>query len=228
MNRVHLIFFLLLTGILLFSTCKHERTQIPKGIGDTNDTGKVIIPPPDDKVCFNTQILPLLTASCAQIGCHNSISHVEGKVLNSYTGIMNVGTAKIMEQIQKAYGKVMPPLPQPRLDAASIALLQKWISEGAQNRICVPMGCDTNNVQYTTHIAPVLNTYCRGCHNTGNKSGNVNLDNYTDARNHTLAGKVLCSITASGVCALMPKGGPALSSCNIRKIQLWAAANCPQ
>lgn len=225
MKKVNFLLLLLAIGIV-FSTCKHETIQIP--IGNPIDTNHVIIPPIDDKVCFNTQILPLITSSCAQTGCHDALTHTEGLRLYSYTGIMNLGTSNLLNYIQRTSGKVMPPLPQPRMDPASIALIKKWISEGAQNRICTPTACDTTNVKYSTHIAPVMNTYCKGCHNIGNKGDNVNLDNFADASTNTLIGKVLCTITATGACTLMPKGGPALSSCNIRKIQLWAASNCPQ
>ncbi len=72
-----------------------------------------------------------------------------------------------------------------------------------------------------------MNTYCKGCHNSSNVGGGVNLDNYADVKTSTLTGKMICTITANG-CAIMPKGGPALSNCNIRKIKIWAAANCPQ
>ncbi len=211
--------------LVILSTCKHEPTQIPIGNNNPIDTNIVTY----DSVCFNTQILPLITASCAQAGCHDPIKHEEDLILNSYSGIMKLGTDKLLIAVKLTSGKkMMPPLPQPRLDTASINLIQRWINEGSKNRICIPGVCDTVNVKYATHIAPVLNTYCKGCHNTGNKGGNVNLDNYTDAKNNTLSGKVLCSVTATSGCALMPKGGPALSPCNIRKLQLWVAANCLQ
>ncbi|MDP1727828.1 MAG: hypothetical protein Q8M15_13670 [Bacteroidota bacterium] len=210
--------------VVILSTCKHEPTQIPLG-NNPIDTNIIVT---YDSVCFNTQILPLITSSCAQAGCHDPIKHEEDLILNSYSGIMKLGTDKLLIAVKLSSGKkMMPPLPQPRLDSTSINLIQRWINEGSKNRICIPSVCDTVNVKYATHIAPVLNTYCKGCHNAGNKGGNVNLDNYTDAKNNTIFGKVLCSVTATSGCALMPKGGPALSSCNIRKLQLWAAANCP-
>lgn len=217
--------FIFLMFLIIFSTCKHETTQIPIGNNNPDDT----LINTYDSVCFNTQILPLISASCAQAGCHDPIKHEEDLILNSYSGIMKLGTANLLVAVKLSSGKkMMPPLPQPRLDNSSINLIQRWINEGSKNRICAPTVCDTTDVKYATHIAQVLNTYCRGCHNSGNKGGNVNLDNYNDAKTNFLSGKVLCSVTASSGCALMPKGGPALSSCNIRKFQIWAAANCPQ
>ena len=109
----------------------------------------------------------------------------------------------------------------------NINLIKKWIAEGAKNSNCIPINCDTSNVLYSNEIAPIINTYCKGCHNTGNKGGNVNLDNFADVKASTLTGKLLFTINASAY-TLMPKGGPKLSNCNLRKIQIWADKNCPQ
>lgn len=214
--------------VFAFATCKHEPTYKISGT-DNNPIDTTIKPPPaNDSICFNTQVLPLIKASCAQVGCHNSITREEGIMLESYDGIKSLGTGDLMKYINLTSGKkMMPPLPQPRLDAASKALLNKWIAEGAKDRICTPTICDTLNVKYTTHIAPIMNIYCKGCHNTSNLGGLVNLDNYATTKASATTGKMICTITANG-CAIMPKGGPSLSKCDIRKIQIWAAAGCPQ
>jgi hypothetical protein len=219
--------YLLIASLLVitFATCKHE--PIYKIIGNVSNNPIDTTTSANDSICFNTQILPLIKASCAQTGCHDAITREEGIVLDSYNGIKALGTADLMKYINLSYGKVMPPLPQPRLDAASKALLNKWIAEGAKNRICTPTVCDTANVKYTTHIAPIMNIYCKGCHNTTNAGGAVNLDNYTSTKTSATTGKMICTITANG-CAIMPKGGPSLSKCDIRKIEIWAATGCPQ
>lgn len=215
------------SSLLIFGMCKHETTTIINGGNGVTDTTKIIDNPKNDSVCFNIQILPLITASCAQVGCHDANSRVEGLILNSYSGIMNMGTKDLLKYIKLTSGKMMPPPPQPRMEQANIDIIQRWVNEGAKNRICNPTSCDTLNVKYTSHIATIMNTYCKGCHNSSNVGGGVNLDNYADVKTSTLTGKMICTITANG-CAIMPKGGPALSNCNIRKIKIWAAANCPQ
>jgi hypothetical protein len=213
---ITLVTFLML---LLFNNCKHEPKPVIRS--SNNDTSL------KDLVCFNTQILPLITASCAQVGCHDAITQEEGLILNSYDGIINMGTEDLVKYITLTSGKMMPPLPQPRMDIANINLIKKWIAEGAKNSNCIPINCDTSNVLYSNEIAPIINTYCKGCHNTGNKGGNVNLDNFADVKASTLTGKLLFTINASTY-TLMPKGGPKLSNCNLRKIQIWADKNCPQ
>jgi hypothetical protein len=163
---ITLVTFLML---LLFNNCKHEPKPVIRS--SNNDTSL------KDLVCFNTQILPLITASCAQVGCHDAITQEEGLILNSYDGIINMGTEDLVKYITLTSGKMMPPLPQPRMDITNINLIKKWIAEGAKNSNCIPINCDTSNVLYSNEIAPIINTYCKGCHNTGNKGGNVNLDN---------------------------------------------------
>lgn len=210
--------------LLVTSACKHE-PEIIQFTGTKTDT--IVFPVANDSVCFSTQILPLITASCAQVGCHDAITREEGLTLNSYTGIMRMGTTNLVTYITTTSNKRMPPAPQPPMDTASIDLIRRWIKEGAKNSMCNPTNCDTLNITYTIHIAPVVNTYCKGCHNASNKGGGVNLDNYADTKANTLTGKMVCTITANG-CAVMPKGGPQLSKCNMRKIQIWASNNCPQ
>lgn len=222
MKKINLI--IIVAVVLFFKNCKHE-PNIKLVNGGNTDTTKNN--PTPTGVCFNTEILPLITSSCAQSGCHDAITKEEGLVLNSYNGIMDLGTKDLLKYIKLTSGKMMPPPPQPRMSQANIDLIQRWVNEGAKNTICNTTQCDTVNVKYSTHIAPVMNTFCQGCHNTANKGGNVNLDNYADVKLNTQQGKVICTITANG-CAIMPKGGPSLSNCNIQKIKIWAANNCPQ
>jgi hypothetical protein len=220
----------LIATLAIFSTCKHQTTEVVTGPGNPIDTAHhdtIIILPSYDSVCFNTQILPLVMASCAQSGCHDATSRVEGLNLTSYEGINAMGANTLVIYITKTTGKVMPPKPQPRMDTAGINLIKRWVKEGAKNRICNQTICDTSNVLYSTHITPIMNTYCKGCHNSGNKGGNINLDNYTDMKTQTLTGSLICSITNTG-CKFMPQGGSSLSFCDIRKIQIWASKNCPQ
>lgn len=223
-----IITFFTFSLIVLLSNCKHE-PEIKVFSGFTKDTTQITdtLTPASDSVCFSTQILPLITASCAQVGCHDAITQEEGLILNSYTGIMNMGTKDLVKYITLTSGKMMPPPPQPRMDTANINLIKKWIAQGAKNSNCNTSKCDTSNVLYSNQIAPIVNTYCKGCHNTSNKGGNVNLDNYADVKASTLTGKLLFTINSSAY-TLMPKGGPKLSACNLRKIQIWANNNCPQ
>ncbi len=227
MKNIFITFGLIIFTVLLLATCKHEPTQIILTKDTSNNNPPVT--PTYDSVCFNTQILPLINASCAQAGCHDAITREEGLNLTSYASIRSLALkGDLVSYITTTKAsKRMPPPPQQPMDTANINLIKKWIAEGAKNTICNTGNCDTNNVAYGKHIVPLINTYCKACHNTSNKQGNINLDNYTDVKNQTLTGHLICCITNAG-CKFMPQGGAMLSTCNIRKIEIWAANNCPQ
>jgi hypothetical protein len=224
------ILYILMAGLLtlvMAEACKHDPvepiTQPTTTSGTT--TGNPI---PSDSVCFNTQILPFFISTCGSSGCHSATNPQKGFNLTTYTGIMQgivpnkPAEGKIMKEIID--GEMPPAGP---LTATQKALLEKWISEGATQRNCINT-CDTNNVTYTNQVASVIQTYCVGCHNGSSGSGGVNLNSYTAVKNETLNGKLICTILQTGGCSPMPKSGPKLSLCDIRKFELWRTANCPQ
>lgn len=240
-NTIYAITILLI-GLMMLSQCKHATVDPTggngNGSGNGNDTNHVIITPPPthgDTVCFSTQILPLIVSNCATAGCHDATSRVEGLNLTSYASIKAIAPAKstnstLVRYISLTSGKRMPPAPMPMMDTASINLIKKWIAQGSLNLNCASWGsnCDTTNVKYTTHIVPIMNTYCKGCHNTGNKQGSINLDNFNDVKTQTSTGKLICTITGGSGCVKMPQGASTLSACDVRKIIKWNTAGCPQ
>jgi hypothetical protein len=180
---------------LLFCNCKHEPTYIIKAniIGATKNN------PVPTEICLNTKFLPLITASCAQLGCHSIIIRKESLTLNSYSEIMKIGINDLLKYIKLTSGKVMPTPPQPRKEQVNINLIQHWINEGTKNTICNLTQCNTANAKYSTRKAAVMNTYCKNCHNAANKGGDVNLDSFLGVKRSTQVGKLLCTITASKV-----------------------------
>ncbi len=203
-------------------SCKHTPEEVP---GGTNKQDSIPVTT-DDSVCFNTQIQPLINASCAQAGCHDQATQAEGINLSNYQGIKAiVNNGELMEVITETRpDKRMPPPPAPPLSAQEIQLIQRWINEGARNKICAQSNCDSSNVTYNNTIAPILNTYCKGCHNAGSAGGGVILDSYAAAKSNTMGGNVIGSVKAG----TMPKGTSKLSACNIRLIEIWAEKGCPQ
>jgi hypothetical protein len=216
-----------LLTLVLADACKHDpiepTSQTTTTSGTTNGN-----PTPTDSVCFNTQILPFFISTCGSSGCHSATNPQKGYNLTTYAGIMQGIVAfkpaegKIMDAIND--GEMPPAGP---LTATQKALLVKWISEGATQRNCINT-CDTNNVTYTQHVAPLVQTYCVGCHNGSSGSGGVNLNSYAAVKNETQNGKLICSVLQSAGCSPMPKSGPKLSFCDIRKFELWKASGCPQ
>lgn len=90
--------------------------------------------------------------------------------------------------------------------------------------------CDTLNVSYNKHIAPLMQTYCiLSCHNTSTKSGGVALDTYDGVKSVGLNGKLYGSVIWDGSASQMPKGAVnKLNDCALAQIRKWIAANYPQ
>ena len=226
-----LFFCSILIGIV---SCKHTPFLVTDNppIDTTDTTGNnpppVGIPCDPDSVYFDSQILPLFVSNCAQSGCHNSTSHKDGYTLISYSTIMSHGisafhptSGNIMNSILDGE---MPP-GSASLMADEIALLQLWIQQGCKNNHCDGM-CDTTNVTYSGTIAPMMNTFCKGCHNASNQGGGIRLDAYSYVSSLALSDSLYNSVSANGV-PLMPKGGPALPNCKLDEIRIWVNAGAP-
>lgn len=156
-------------------------------------------------------------------GCHDAATHADGYNFTSYTGIMRgivagkPSNGKIMKEIGDGS---MPQSPVPLLTAEQKALLVKWITEGAQNRICLG-GCDPSNATFSAGVNPILKTNCVGCHNNNFASGGVKLNGYTNIKTYAQNGKLLCVIQHNGGCSPMPQNMPKLSDPCITLIQNW-------
>ncbi len=229
--------FIFSSTILLVTAfaCKHE-APIANGTGlDTVLTGGTQ-PCSTDTVYFKQQILPLLTGNCTSAGCHDAGTRANNVQLTDYSSIIN--TTRVVAgnptsgKLYKALtatspSDVMPPPPRSPLSAAQIALVKKWIEQGAKNNTCNNV-CDTTNIKYSTTVEPILIAYCRSCHNGSNPNTNVKYTDYTTtvatARNNRLLG----AITHATGYEPMPQAPlPKLSNCDIDKIRIWIRMGYP-
>jgi len=215
-------------------TCKHEIPLTDKngndngnGNGNSSGNGNTCNA---DTVYFANTILPLITSGCAISGCHDQATHKEGYVLNSYSGIMqmvkagNASQSKLYQVITTTnQGDIMPPPPHAPFSASSIASIQKWINQGAKNNQCTG-GCDTTVFTYAAAVVPIINTYCKGCHNPSSLGGGIDLSTYTGVKTVALNGKLLGSIKHSSGYIAMPQGGSKLQDCQIKQIEKWVQA----
>jgi cytochrome c5 len=184
--------------------------------------------------CFTRDILPVLSNSCAISGCHNASSAKSGIVTTSYQTLINSNiiksgnpsTSKLYQVMTAAAGSenVMPPKPYALVAKAVTDSISKWIQRGAKNEVCAEKCDTTGNITYAGQIQPVIQTYCLSCHSGTTPSGNLKLTTYTEVYNATKTGKLLSSINRlQGVSAMPPSG--ILSTCNIRKFELWKSQN---
>jgi hypothetical protein len=191
-----------------------------------------------DSVYFENDILPILISNCAKSGCHDAASHEDGVILDSYEHVMNTADVdpfdldggKLYEAItEDDSDDRMPPPPNAPLTSEQIALIAKWIMQGALNISCdVNAGsCDTSNVTYSGTIAPILQLYCTGCHSGSLLSGGIDLSVYTGVAAVAMNGSLEGAITHAAGYTPMPFGGNQLPDCEISQIIAWIDDGAP-
>jgi mono/diheme cytochrome c family protein len=116
----------------------------------------------------------------------------------------------------------MPQPPNERLTTAQIAVIAKWILQGAEDLTCDEVGeCNTTSISYSGFIAPLLINTCVGCHSGTAPSGNVLLSTYAGVREVALNGRLHGAITWANGYQQMPRGSGQLPACTIDKIKAW-------
>lgn len=200
---------------------------------DTMDRDTAMgIPCDPNVVYFTKDVLPILVSNCAKSGCHDVISHKEGIILNNYQNAMssdvvkayNPGNSDLYESITETRPeKRMPEPPNEKLTTEQIDIIGKWILQGAKDLSCdeIVGGCDTTFVSYSTFVAPVLKTYCVGCHSGGAPSGNISLNSHAAVQSLAFSGRLVGAISWANGYKPMPQGSNKLSECKINKIKAW-------
>ncbi len=215
-----------------FESCKNE----PVGL-DALDT-----------VCFNTQVLPTFTSSCALSRCHDSISHKSRFNATSYSSIIkyvtpgNAWKSKIYTIVSSPDNPdMMPPSPHTPLTLQQRTFIEVWIEQGAKDTRCssstTPVDtsnttgskCDTTGtISFANQVMPVISSNCIICHGSDYNStgGGYNLSNYS-AIEHIASTQLsnisllIGVINGNNDFPSMPKSGAKLSLCNTRTIELW-------
>jgi mono/diheme cytochrome c family protein len=230
-------------AVFLIPACVHEPILPVDPGGNTGDT--VIVDPVDepclpDVVYFERDILPILRSNCAKSGCHDAISHQDGNVFDSYQNVMasdevdpfDPGGSDLYEVItDNDPDDRMPPPPNQRLTQEQIAMIRKWIQQGAQNLFCDdPTGeCNAENVSYSGFIVPLLTNTCIGCHSGAGASGGVVLNTFNGVKTVADNGRLVGAITWASGYQQMPFGSPTkLQDCQIEKIKAWVNDGAPE
>jgi hypothetical protein len=88
--------------------------------------------------------------------------------------------------------------------------------------------CDTTLLDsYTSSVSLVINSNCASCHSSSNKSGNVDLSNYSSVVNAANSGQLMGSIQHSSGYNVMPPYSN-LQQCEIDRLQRWIQKGLPQ
>lgn len=226
---------------LIVLSCKHEmispavdQTPIPvTPPGDSTGTGGT-----NDSICFQSQVLPLYQTYCSRnSGCHSGKGGggEEGNdvVTTSYFYIMK-GIRAGNPQASRYYTIItsgeMPPRNEPTMSQDQLAIIKKWIEQGALNTTCTATTCDTTKYTYSNGVSAIFATYCNGCHGIAPGSGNVVLSSYSAAVAAVNKNKQLF-ISAVNYTAPagqnMPQSGK-LSDCQIQQLTKWINKGMPQ
>jgi uncharacterized membrane protein len=228
-----------LFGMVLFcsfvlSSCKHP---LPEKLPDFPVDPNVPEGCDPQVIYFQQQVLPIFQSSCAVPGCHDSETHEEGIILDSYANIINTGEitagdpgeGDIYEKITETDpDDVMPPSPYAALTTQQINTIFYWIQQGAQNNSCEGTGCDLTNVTYSGKIKPIIDLSCKGCHSGPSPQGNIAITNYTQLKSIADNGSLWGSINwGGGDFTDMPYNGTQLSACKKDIINTWLDAGAP-
>jgi hypothetical protein len=232
---------LLISTLFLFISCKHdpELSVIVIPVDTTgnnnNNGGTTGSTCSKDTVYFAQAVLPMFQSSCAMSGCHDAITHKEGLRLDSYAGIISGGinvsnptNSKIYRVMVNTGEERMPPSPTTAMTSTQLSTISKWIGQGAKNNSCIESGCDTTNVKYATHIKPLIQNNCQGCHSGTNPGGGINLATYAGVKAIADNGKLFGSISHLSGYIAMPQNSNKLTDCQITTVKIWINNGSPE
>jgi len=85
--------------------------------------------------------------------------------------------------------------------------------------------CDsTKTYTYTIDVKPIFDVNCASisCHSSIVQASGINLADYTNSKQYTENGKVIC-VMKHTCTPVMPQGAPKLSDSLIQVVECWAA-----
>jgi hypothetical protein len=230
----HILFFFLLAASAVVG-CQHQPDDsLDLGNGNGNGNGNpdtIVIESgcDPDTVYFQNTILPLLTSNCAMEDCHDQVNPEDGIRMYNYAGIMqevspgSLGGSDLWEAINETDpNDIMPPSPYSPLTTEQRELIRTWILQGAQNNSCED--CDPTAIGFAANIAPLIETYCGGCHGGNSPSGNLSLQTYADIHAIAIDGSLVHSLNGTGGYSIMPDNTTGLPQCYKDQITGWIAA----
>ncbi len=181
--------------------------------------------------CFQQDVLPVFISNCTMSGCHNSKDKRAGYDLTTYEGIIKGIKARhpLNSEIYntiRGNNPSMPQKPYPKLSLKDINTIKLWINKGAKNTSNC-QSCDSVDFTYNGRVKNIMQTWCVGCHNTGNKGGGYDLSNYTNIILSIPNNKLIGSIKHQPGFLPMPQNGGQVSACDIKAIENWIKVGYP-
>jgi hypothetical protein len=225
---------IMILGVILAVSCVHEIPEpITENTGGSSNGSTTTVVCSADTVYFAQAVLPLVTSLCGKSGCHGPTNHHEFQLVfssaeQSYSAIKNrfSTAARLASAVNEMSGENVAGYVAPT--SAQLNVIQKCIAQGLKNNSCV--ACDTTQFTYALAIAPLINSYCVGCHPAPGSSSIPNLSTVTavQAELANNPGRLMGSIEWTGPyntsTSRMPQGGAQLPACRITQVKKWINA----
>lgn len=216
--------------VYVFS-CVYHQPEIPPEVIVSDGNGQGCDP---SQIYYEQDIQPILISNCTKSGCHNDKDHAEGISYSSYSLTMRTGKvqagspsrSKMYTSLTEKGEDRMPQGASP-LPSEQIALIGKWIEQGAKNLVCQDAvgsttgTCDVANVTYAQTVAPIMQKYCTGCHSGAGASAGINLSAYAGVSAQAKKGSLYGSITHASGYSAMPSISSKIPACSIEQIRVW-------
>jgi len=192
----------------LFQSCKHE--------------------PVYPNVCFDTQVLPIITSNCSMSGCHDANTAAAHYILTDYSNIMK-GVSPNHPNKSRLYTCLsgsdnrMPP--SQSLTTEQKGIIYSWIEQGAQKTICgTPTAtCDSINITYTNTMKAFFDSKCATCHNPSGTMTDPTFNTYAGASSYAIdEGMDLYNKVAGGT-----HNGIVLTTCEKAQLKNWIQSGAP-
>jgi hypothetical protein len=133
--RLSLIILLFSTTVSWITSCTHDAkiTDIPS-------------------VCFESEVLPIFTNSCAISGCHDGGGRESHMALNNYADISrsvvpgNPNASSLYKAIIATWGEGKMPPDRP-LSLENRTIIRLWIEQGAARTTCAVSAASVKGVE---------------------------------------------------------------------------------
>lgn len=223
-HKYFLVLIPFLIGINL--SCRHEPIEPFKPIEDTVGDNPGGCSP--DTAYFNRDVMPIIQLNCAVTACHGGGSAKGGVDLTTYQSIMNTADvdpfdpagSDLYEVITETDpNKIMPEPPNSPLSLEDIAIIGKWINQGAKNNFCAD--CDESIFTFSGAVYPIIEKNCLGCHSGSSPSAGIPLTTYSEILPFASSGGLFGAINHEPGYVAMPYLGSKLSDCNVNQVKKW-------
>ncbi len=188
-------------------------------------------------VYYDQQIAPLLQANC--VVCHNPNQPAKkshGVYLDTYDHVkvsieVKVKNGVTFNELEKVIvNNRMPPKDHQPLTVEQKKLIVKWVKQGMQHTSCeettntVNSDIASSTPTYETHIKPLLQNRCLGCHNGSNAPNGLDFTNTFTLMEQISTGRLVKAMQHAEGVKPMPSPTEKLSEAEITMVQLWISS----